>query len=89
MYGREIVELHMDACIDAGLSISGINAEVMPAQWNSKWAVAAPKLQTKSGSQDGYFTESEDYGVSATLAAKPVRETGMALELTQTSLQRL
>ena len=23
----------MDACIEQGLSISGINAEVMPAQW--------------------------------------------------------
>ena len=33
VYGREVVEHHMDACIEAGLSISGINAEVMPAQW--------------------------------------------------------
>lgn len=27
--GREIVEEHLDACIDAGLNIEGINAEVM------------------------------------------------------------
>ena len=32
VYGREVVEHHMDA-YEAGLSISGINAEVMPAQW--------------------------------------------------------
>ncbi len=31
--GREIVEKHMDACLAAGLKISGINAEVMPGQW--------------------------------------------------------
>ena len=33
VFGRELVEKHLDACIKAGLSISGINAEVMPAQW--------------------------------------------------------
>jgi glutamine synthetase len=31
--GREIVEEHLDTCLDAGLNISGINAEVMPGQW--------------------------------------------------------
>ena len=31
--GREIVEAHLDACLDAGLDICGINAEVMPGQW--------------------------------------------------------
>jgi glutamine synthetase len=31
--GRRIVEEHMQACLDAGLSFSGINAEVMPGQW--------------------------------------------------------
>lgn len=32
-YGRELVEVHTEACIDAGLLIYGINAEVMPGQW--------------------------------------------------------
>ena len=32
-YGREIVEEHMDLCIDAGLNIEGINAEVAAGQW--------------------------------------------------------
>ena len=31
--GREIVERHTQACIDAGLRISGTNAEVMPGHW--------------------------------------------------------
>ena len=33
IYGRTIVEEHLDACLKAGLAISGINAEVMPGQW--------------------------------------------------------
>ena len=33
IFGRDIVEEHMDACIAAGLHIAGINAEVMPGQW--------------------------------------------------------
>ena len=31
--GREIIEEHTQACIDAGLVIEGTNAEVMPGQW--------------------------------------------------------
>lgn len=33
IYGREIVEEHMNACNEAGILLSGINAEVMPGQW--------------------------------------------------------
>lgn len=33
VYGRELVEKHMTACEEAGLHIYGVNAEVMPAQW--------------------------------------------------------
>ncbi len=32
-YGRNIVEKHLDACIDAGINIEGINAEVAIGQW--------------------------------------------------------
>lgn len=31
--GRDIVEAHYKACLYSGISISGVNAEVMPAQW--------------------------------------------------------
>lgn len=31
--GREIVEAHLKACYFAGINLSGVNAEVMPAQW--------------------------------------------------------
>lgn len=33
VYGRDAVEAHTKACVDAGLMIYGINAEVMPGQW--------------------------------------------------------
>lgn len=32
-YGREIADEHLEACIYAGIKISGINAEVAPGQW--------------------------------------------------------
>lgn len=32
-FGREIVEEHLKMCDKAGLNICGINAEVMPSQW--------------------------------------------------------
>lgn len=33
VYCRDIVEAHYRACLYAGINISGINAEVMPSQW--------------------------------------------------------
>lgn len=33
VYCRDIVEAHYKACLYAGIRISGVNAEVMPAQW--------------------------------------------------------
>lgn len=33
VYGRDLVETHMKLCSEAGLSIYGVNAEVMPGQW--------------------------------------------------------
>ena len=32
-YGRQVAEDHYKACLHAGIQISGINAEVMPGQW--------------------------------------------------------
>lgn len=32
-FGRNIVEEHMNACLYSGIKICGINAEVMPSQW--------------------------------------------------------
>jgi len=32
-YGRSVMEAHYSACLHAGVTIAGINAEVMPGQW--------------------------------------------------------
>ena len=32
-FGREVVEKHTRACLEAGLMLYGLNAEVMPGQW--------------------------------------------------------
>jgi glutamine synthetase len=32
-FGRDIVEEHLDACLEAGLNVEGINAEVAAGQW--------------------------------------------------------
>ncbi len=42
MPGREIVELHTAACIDAGIGIEGTNAEVMMGQWEFQVGVLSP-----------------------------------------------
>jgi glutamine synthetase len=31
--GRDLAEAHLKACLYAGIQISGVNAEVMPSQW--------------------------------------------------------
>ena len=33
IFGRDVVEAHAEACVTAGVLIYGINAEVMPGQW--------------------------------------------------------
>ena len=75
VYGRDIVEEHMQLCIDAGLQISGINAEVMPGQWEYQIGPLSP---LDSGDQMWLsrwllYRIAEDYGVSATLHPKPVK----------------
>ena len=45
VYGRAISEAHATACIEAGLGISGTNAEVMPGQWEFQIGpVGAPDI---------------------------------------------
>ncbi|HAN30593.1 MAG TPA: glutamine synthetase [Myxococcales bacterium] len=75
VYGREIVEVHLEACIDAGLAISGINAEVMPGQWEFQIGPLGP-LEVSDQlwiARWLLYRIAEDYGVSATLHPKPVK----------------
>jgi glutamine synthetase len=73
--GRPIIEKHMDACIAAGLKISGINAEVMPGQWEFQ---IGPAGILESGDHM-YIARwllariAEDYGVDVSFDAKPAQ----------------
>lgn len=74
VYGRSIVEKHLQACIKAELGVTGINAEVMPGQWEfqvfAKSALeAADKLWVARWL---LYRIAEEFGVSATLYPKPV-----------------
>ena len=74
MPGREIVERHTQACMDAGLAIEGTNAEVMMGQWEFQIGVLPPPL---IGDQLWVarwllFRIAEDFDVYATLEPKPM-----------------
>ncbi|HJR25132.1 MAG TPA: glutamine synthetase [Acidimicrobiales bacterium] len=75
VYGRDVVEAHLDACLQAGLHISGINAEVMPGQWEFQVGpVAPPQVADELWiARWLLYRIAEDFGVSATLDPKPVK----------------
>ena len=75
VYGRDIVEEHLELFIDAGLEISGINAEVMPGQWEYQVGPLGPLDAADQLwlSRWLLYRIAEDYGVSATLHPKPVK----------------
>ncbi|HEY6415775.1 MAG TPA: glutamine synthetase [Acidimicrobiales bacterium] len=74
VYGRDIVEAHLDACLIAGLHISGINAEVMPGQWEFQVGpVAPPQVADELWlARWLLYRVAEDFDVAATLDPKPV-----------------
>ena len=76
VYGRELVELHLEACLEAGIVVSGVNAEVMPGQW--EFQVGGPDATPLIATDHLWIARwllyriGEEMGVSATLDAKPV-----------------
>ena len=75
IFGREIVEEHMQLCLDAGLDISGINAEVMPGQWEFQ---IGPTGSPEVGDQLWIarwllYRIAEDYGVTVSIEPKPAK----------------
>ncbi len=74
IFGRDIVEEHMDACMEAGLHIAGINAEVMPGQWEFQIGpVGTPQAADELWIARWLLSRiAENYGVTVSLDAKPV-----------------
>jgi len=74
VYGRPVVEHHMKACLDAGITLSGINAEVMPGQWEFQVG-PLPPLETADQlwlARWLLYRLGEDYNVYAKLDPKPM-----------------
>jgi len=71
--GRDIIEEHLDACLAAGLGITGVNAEVMLGQWEyqcfGEGLKAADDLMV---SRYLLFRISERHNVQLELHPKPI-----------------
>jgi glutamine synthetase len=73
-YGRRVVEAHYRACLFAGINISGVNAEVMPGQWEYQ---VGPCTGIESGDQlvmSRYLLQRvcEDFQVVVSFHPKPM-----------------
>jgi len=73
--GREIVEEHMDKCIEIGLDISGINAEVLLGQWEYQIG----PVTALNGSDQLWISRyilqrvAEKHNVNVSLHPKPIK----------------
>ncbi|MCU1452267.1 MAG: Glutamate--ammonia ligase [Acidimicrobiales bacterium] len=75
VYGRDVVEAHLEACLEAGLAISGINAEVMPGQWEFQVGPASP-LDVSDQlwlARWLLYRIAEEFDISVTIDPKPVK----------------
>ena len=76
-FGREMIERHIDQCIEAGINIEGINAEVAAGQWEfqcfAKGAAAAGDEMWVAR----YLLErlGEDYNLAINWHPKPLGQT--------------
>lgn len=74
-FGREIVEEHLDMCIDAGLNIEGINAEVAAGQWEFQCFAKGAQQAGDEIWIARYLLErtAEQYGVAIEYHCKPIK----------------
>ncbi|MEK7607115.1 MAG: glutamine synthetase GlnII [Patescibacteria group bacterium] len=74
VFGRSVIEAHLDACLSAGIKIAGINAEVMPGQWEFQVGPLGP-LEVSDAlwlSRWLLYRVGENFGVYAKLDPKPI-----------------
>ncbi|QKJ29575.1 glutamine synthetase beta-grasp domain-containing protein [Mucilaginibacter mali] len=73
-FGREIVEEHLDVCLEAGLNVEGINAEVAAGQWEFQIFSKGAKDAGDQIWVARYLLEriGESYGVSINWHCKPL-----------------
>jgi glutamine synthetase len=73
-FGRDIVEEHLDAIIDAGINVEGINAEVASGQWEFQIFAKGAKMAGDQVWIARYLLEriGEKYGVAVNWHCKPL-----------------
>jgi glutamine synthetase len=80
VFGRDFVERHTRACIDAGLAIFGTNGEVMPGQWEFQLGyrgIAGEAVDPLTISDQLWIARwlldriGESFGLEASLSNKP------------------
>jgi glutamine synthetase len=82
VFGRYLVDRHAQACIDAGIMIYGINAEVMPGQW--EFQIGYRDIESEKADPITVcdhlwlarwllYRLGEDYDINARLHPKPVK----------------
>ena len=76
-YGRDCVEDHMDLCLEAGLNLEGINAEVAAGQWEFQVFAKSAKRAGDETWVARYLLErtGERYGYSINWHPKPLGDT--------------
>ncbi|MEL7021988.1 MAG: glutamine synthetase beta-grasp domain-containing protein, partial [Bacteroidota bacterium] len=73
-FGREIVEEHLDLCLEAGLNVEGINAEVAAGQWEFQIFAKGAEAAGDQIWVARYLLDrtAEQYGVVVEYHCKPV-----------------
>ena len=76
-FGRDCVEEHFDICLDAGLNVEGINAEVAAGQWDFQCFAKGAKQAGDEIWVARYLLErtGENYGYAINYHPKPLGDT--------------
>ena len=76
-YGRDCVEEHLDLCLEAGINVEGINAEVAAGQWEFQVFAKGAKRAGDETWVARYLAErtAEAYGYAINWHPKPLGDT--------------
>ena len=91
--GRELVEEHLDICLEAGINLEGINAEVMKGQWEYQVFAKGAKEAGDQLWAARYLLEriGEEHNIRINLDPKPVggdwNGSGMHANFSDTTLR--
>ena len=93
-FGREIMDRHLDVCLDAGINVEGTNAEVAAGQWEFQTFAKGAQQAGDEMWVARYLLEriAEDYGLAIEYHPKPLGATdwngsGMHANFSNTTLR--